>query len=252
MTTLQSSISGAISTKSANFDAKRWLKYFVDNRAVQGAIRLPEQIVLDEQLRDPLIKSLQKFQIGETGDGKHLRKFASRTANQDYMQCVDLFVKEEQTHGQVLAEVLRSLNATVLNWHWTDIAFIALRRLCGLKTELFIILIAEIIGKCFYKCVSDNINDEKLSNVFAVIVCDEIAHLRFHCEFLADHMDSFPWHLKYAIHYVWGMMFSTACFVFIADHKKALAALNVSSTDFIASCSKEFQRAARTAFGSNY
>ncbi len=248
MSSLQSSFPATLKSGNHSFDSLRWLKYFIDNRSTQSAITLPEQVYLQESLRVPLIKSIQKFQIGETGDGKHLRKYAKQTANPVYLECMDLFIKEEQTHGQVLAEVLRSLDATVLNWHWTDLAFIALRRLFGLKTELFIILIAEVIGKCFYKCVSDNVGDDRLSNVFAVIVCDEIAHLRFHCEFLADQMQSYPAQMKNAIHFFWGLLSSTACAVFVLDHKNALKALNVSGQEFRDICRKEFERSAKLAF----
>lgn len=234
------------------FDSRQWLNYFEKNKEEQASISLPETLIVEDALRKPLLQSLQRFQIGETGDGRHLRSFAKRIGDPIYLKCIDLFVKEEQVHGQILAEIIRAMDGSLLSWHWTDFAFIVLRRMFGLKTEIFIILIAEVIGKCFYKAVSDKIKDERLSNAFAMIVCDEIGHLRFHSEFLNHQMRSYPWTLKCMIHYAWSMIFYTACFVFILDHKATLAALEVPTADFIGACSRDFQRAAICAFGAEY
>ena len=234
------------------FQARHWLNYFEQNKNARSAIRLSREIVLDDAIKQPLIRSLQRFQIGETGDGKHLKKYAKALGDADYIQCMDLFVKEEQSHGQILAEVILALNGTLLTWHWTDHAFIFLRHLFRLKTELFIILIAEVIGKAFYRCVADKIQNQDLSNVFAIIVCDEIAHLRFHSEFLNQQLKTYPWALKCLVHYVWSMIFYTACFVFVLDHKGALEALGMPTARFISACSKEFQRAGVCALGMEY
>lgn len=230
------------------FDSQIWLRYFQQNKMLRSAIRLPERIDIDAELRKPLLRSLQKFQIGETGEGRHLRYFAKRTNDAAYSQCIDLFVKEEQSHGQMIAEVIAAIDGRVLLWHWTDCAFILLRRVMGLKTELMICLIAEIIGKCFYRLLADRLDNSQLSNVFAFIVCDEIAHLRFHSEFLNKQLGPYHWLLKFFIYYSWSIIFYTVSFVFVLDHKDTLRKLDVSPTDFVGLCSKEFQRSARCVF----
>lgn len=229
------------------FDSKYWRDYFEENRKLRPSVHLPYEIILDEAVHEPLIRSLQRFQIGETGDGHHLRRFAKKTGDSAYMHSIDLFIKEEQNHAQILAQVILSMNGTLLNWHWTDIAFVLLRRIFHLKTELLILLIAEVIGKCFYKCVADKINNETLEEVFSLIVLDEILHLEFHTEFLADNLKSYPWVVRHVVHYVWCMVFFTACYAFVLDHKPALAALKVSSGEFIETCSKVFFRSSSRA-----
>ncbi len=243
------SAAAAVTTVNPNcFDSSKWLEYFQENKRTRPVFDLSQEIDLNEKLRGPLIRSLQRFQIGETGDGKHLRKYANCIGDPGYLQCVDLFIREEQVHGQILAEVILCAGGTLLSWHWTDVAFILLRRLLGLKTEILILLIAEVIGKCFYKCIADKIENACLSEVFAVIVFDEIAHLQFHAEFLSYRFERHSWWVKYFAHYIWCMIFHSACFVFIADHRLALEALGIAPADFIARCSREFQRCAVTAF----
>lgn len=232
----------------ARFDSTKWLCYFQENRKGQSALRLPEKIELPDSVRMPLIRSLQRFQIGETGDGIHLKKFACRLPDPQYLHCVDLFVKEEQVHGQILAELILAMDGTLITWHWSDLAFIFLRHLFGLKTEIFIILIAEIVGKCFYRELSDRIDNELMSNAMAIIVCDEIGHLRFHCEFLEQQMLNYPLILKKAIYLSWKLIFLAALLVFVMDHRPALAAMGLSCREFFHVCLKEFERAAFLSF----
>lgn len=238
----------AIAVDENCFDSRKWLDYFQENKRTRPVFDLSGEVSLEPKLRDPLIRSLQRFQIGETGDGKHLRKYARKLADPVYMQCVDLFIREEQVHGQILAEVVLSAGGTLLSWHWTDVAFILLRRILGLKTEILILLIAEVVGKCFYKCVADCVDDARLQEVFAVIVVDEIAHLQFHAEFLSFRLEKLPWFVRIFAHYAWCIIFHSACLVFIIDHRQTLEALNVSPAEFIAKCSKDFQRGAAIAF----
>jgi hypothetical protein len=201
-------------------------------------------VVVPPVVRTPLLRSLQRFQIGETGEGKHLKKYASTLKDPVYEQCIDLFIKEEQYHARVLAEMIQSMDGTLLSWHWSELAFVVLRRMLGLKTEIFILLIAEIIGKCFYRVCADKLQDEKLSDAFSLIVLDEIGHLEFHCSFMRRHTRHFPRALRRAVYYCWSVLFFTACFVFIADHRASLTALGVTSREFMQDCGRMFERAA--------
>lgn len=229
------------------FSSEQWLLYFQDNKKSRADIKFTNDVSIPVPMRAPLIRSLQRFQIGETGEGKHLRKYARMTKDATYEECIDLFIKEEQYHALVLAKIIQSMDGTLLSWHWTDLAFIVLRRMLGLKTELFILLIAEIIGKCFYNACANKIDDPRIRDAFALIVLDEIGHLEFHCDFLRDQMKSYPQWLTQVCFSIWSVLFLTACFVFIVDHRRALEALQVRPRDFLEDCSRAFRRAAMKA-----
>jgi hypothetical protein len=232
---------------SNQFSSLSWLEYFQQNRANKTAIDFPENIVLPSELNVPLLHSLQRFQIGETGEGKHLRSYAKYMKNEAYEECIDLFIKEEQSHARILAEMIGAMDGTLLTSHWTDLAFIALRRMMGLKTELFILLIAEVIGKCFYLLCSREIPHERMSNAFSIIVLDEIAHLRFHSLALNVQLNNEPRWFRVIILKLWTMLFGAACLVFVWDHAKTLAALQTGKEEFSKACVKEFNRAAAVA-----
>jgi hypothetical protein len=232
---------------TGEFSAEKWRAYFEENRNTEIGIRFSDGVMIEEELREPLIHSLQRFQIGETGEGTHLKRYAKTVGDTTYEDCIDLFIKEEQGHARILAEMIGALDGELLTWHWTDLAFIALRRMFGLKTELFILLIAEIIGKCFYLQCARNLEDEKMSSAFSVIVCDEIAHLEFHTEFLRTKMERLTEPVRYLILVCWMILFYVSCFVFVADHGSALNEMDVSIRDFLRDCSSCFRRAAVVA-----
>ena len=103
---------------------KKWLRYFQHNREPRLLIP-PGQIYCPETaLRAPLIHSLQRFQLGESGEGRRLRLYAARTGDQEYQQCVDLFIKEEQDHARMMERILRSLGAPLLPGHWSNFCFV--------------------------------------------------------------------------------------------------------------------------------
>jgi hypothetical protein len=233
----------ALELDTDTFSSEHWLLYFRENKVAQVNIHFPNEITVGEALRAPLLRSLQRFQIGETGEGRHLKKYASTIKDRKYEQCIDLFIKEEQFHASVLSQMIQSMDGTLLSWHWSEMAFVGLRRMLGLKTEIFILLIAEIIGKCFYRACADNLENERLSDAFSLIVLDEIGHLEFHCSFMRKQMQHFPRWARRIVHACWSVLFFTACMVFIADHRPTLKALNVQPRNFLQDCSRVFDRA---------
>src|SRR5438552_16393248 len=120
---------------------KDWLDYFEYNRRHRRKIPWERTIELAAGARAPLIRSLQRFQVGESGEGTHLRKQAAKTGNPAYQAAIELFIKEEQEHARLMAGILRKLDAPLLQRHWSDACFILLRRLFGLHYELLVLLI---------------------------------------------------------------------------------------------------------------
>ncbi|HZV35339.1 MAG TPA: ferritin-like domain-containing protein, partial [Verrucomicrobiae bacterium] len=159
---------------------KNWLKYFEHNRDHRREIPWDLGVNVDARMCAPLIHSLQRFQVGESGEGRHLRKQAATTNDDVYTASIDLFIKEEQEHARLMAEILRRMNAKLLNHHWSDACFILLRRLFGLNQELLVLLMPEMIAKRFFRALHDGSKDPVLQAVFAQIMHDEEGHLAFH------------------------------------------------------------------------
>ncbi len=237
------------------FDSLLWLKYFETNKIKRSVHNWSGKPSIELALRDPLIRTLQRFQIGETGDGNHLRNYAKTTGDDAYMMCIDMFVKEEQEHARLLAQVIQSMEGNLLQWHWSDVAFVSLRRLLGLKTEILVLYIAEIIGKSFYRVVRDNCADSDLSELFDQIVHDELGHLEFHCQYLVTRLGGLSGAVKSIVIFGWAFLFYSACCVFIIDNKNALAKLKMPMLSFLKECSNIFIASAErmlNAYGKSF
>src|SRR5690349_23379811 len=110
---------------------QNWLDYFERNRANRPPVPWEKGIDTEPHLRAPLIRSLQKFQIGESGEGRRLRRHAAATGNRSYAAAIDLFIKEEQTHAALMARILGMLGAPLLKNDWSHNCFSFMRHLFG-------------------------------------------------------------------------------------------------------------------------
>src|SRR2546423_5685306 len=163
---------------------KKWLSYFEHNRSHRRPIPWDREVQVPAHLRKALVRSLQKFQIGESGEGRHLRKKAASAGDAAYPAAIDLFIKEEQEHARLMAGILKKINAPLLCADWTDGCFILLRRLFGLNHELLVLLMPEMIAKRYFRALRDGFDDPTVRAVCDQIVSDEEAHVAFHVDYL--------------------------------------------------------------------
>jgi hypothetical protein len=215
---------------------KNWLKYFEHNRVHRVEIPWERGVTVDPAMRAPLIHSLQRFQVGESGEGRHLRKQAATTNDAAYIASIDLFIKEEQEHARLMAEILRRLGARLLPHHWSDACFILLRRLFGLNQELLVLLMPEMIAKRFFRAMHDGANDVVVRTVCAQIMHDEEGHLAFHVEFLQRAFAEMSIPSRILHRAVWRLLFRASCFVVMWDHRGILRAVGVSAAKFWWDC----------------
>src|SRR5271170_946461 len=101
-----------------------WLNYFEQNRAHRPTVPWEKGIQVEPHLLAPLVRSLQKFQLGESGEGRKLKYHARETGDAVYAAAIDLFIGEEQEHSRLMGKILRELNAPLLKSDWSDWCFV--------------------------------------------------------------------------------------------------------------------------------
>jgi len=227
---------------------KNWLKYFEHNRDHRREIPWDLGVNVDARMCAPLIHSLQRFQVGESGEGRHLRKQAATTNDDVYTASIDLFIKEEQEHARLMAEILRRMNAKLLNHHWSDACFILLRRLFGLNQELLVLLMPEMIAKRFFRALHDGSKDPVLQAVFAQIMHDEEGHLAFHVEFLQKALATLSLPSRIFQRSLWRLFFRLSCLVVMFDHRGILREVGVSPAKFWWDCGLIFDEVSAGIF----
>ncbi|TAK11325.1 MAG: ferritin-like domain-containing protein [Anaerolineae bacterium] len=213
-----------------------WVEYFENNRANRIAIPWDVDIQTTPELRKALLASLQRFQVGESGEGHHLKASAARRGNPEYARAIALFIAEEQYHAEMLARLIGLLGGRLLEWHWSDAAFILLRRMMGLRVELMVLLIAEMIAKRDYRALDEGTSSPALNAVFRQIRNDEEKHIAFHVEFLAASFVRLPEMQRRIVKDIWRTFFSVVCAVVVWDHRSVLQATGVPLRSFMEDC----------------
>ncbi len=225
-----------------------WLDYFRHNRDHRMHIPWEQGIQIEAHLREPLIRSLQRFLVGESGEGIHLRKRAATAGNCDYEATIDLFINEEQEHARLMGCVLKRLNAPLLSKHWSDSCFVALRHFFGLHGTLLVLLMPEMIAKCYFLALREGTSDPVLNLIFEQIFRDELGHLAFHADYLNRACSGLSFRRRMFIQVAWRFAFRVVCAVMILDHREVLRAVGVSPPAFWKDCGLVFDEMAAVIF----
>ncbi len=187
-------------TRDANLGIKstaQWVEYFRGNAAKPWPIdwALGAEVT-DEELAI-IGKSLQAWQLGETSDGGHLRAIAARHAEQidepEYAEAVELFIREEQKHGEMLGQFLDRAGIGRVQSNWGDSLFrLARYFLPNMEAWTTPVLMVETLALVYYNAIRRSTRSRMLRAICSRILADEIPHLRFQCERLAAIFRSRP------------------------------------------------------------
>jgi rubrerythrin len=228
--------------------ARNWLEYFEENKTQRTPIDWERGVYLEPCCRAAIVASLQRFQVGESGEGKHLKKYAAQTGDREYSRAIELFIAEENYHAQMLGQVLKCVNAPLLHGHWSDAAFIVIRRFSGLEMELMILLVAELIAKRYYRVLRDATNDANLRAMCLQILRDENAHVAFHCDTLNRSFARYSAVRRGWIRFWWKKFYRLVCGIVAWDHRGVLRAAFVSREQWMHDTEFVFEQAAHEIF----
>jgi hypothetical protein len=224
----------------------KWLAHFRGNRA-PVEVDWSAPLELPSGQRDALAGSLAVFQLGETGTGGTLRRYAVRSREwagfQGYEEALGLFIAEENRHAEWLGQMVDRLQGERITEQWTASVFKVLRRPLNLQFELQILLTAELIAEAYYELLRRSLFDAVLKKVCARILKDEVAHTRFHADFFGAVQAR--WSLPFVA--LWRMQFHgihrLTSEVVWWDHLKCFRQLGVRRREYLRLC-----RRARATF----
>ncbi len=163
--------------------SQQWIDYFRQNLQ-KKRIDWSVAPMLTATERQNIIKSLQAWQLGETSDGAHLlaaaRMYADSIGDRYYCEAVQLFIKEEQKHGNNLGEYLDLLGEKRIDKDWGDTLFRKIRYF-NTSMELWTIAVitVESAAQVFYQALKDATGCLLLKQVCTDILIDEAFHIDF-------------------------------------------------------------------------
>ncbi|WP_424211267.1 ferritin-like domain-containing protein [Streptomyces sp. BI20] len=185
------------------------------------------------ELEPALVHSLQRFQVGEDGDGAQLIAKADAAGDPSYALAARLFVAEERNHARQLRLLLAAGGAGTLTGHWTDAAFVRVRRLLGLRLELMTLMIAEAVALRYYRALRDGAREPLVREVAGRILADEERHVPFHCRRLSEGWAGTSARTRRVVAAAWRAGLVAAGLVVVWDHGAALRACGVGRGEFV-------------------
>ncbi|MFC5754317.1 ferritin-like domain-containing protein [Actinomadura rugatobispora] len=221
-----------------------WLRGFEEEVRARAVAGDPEW-GRGARLEPCVVRSLQRFQVGEDGDGAFLIGKAERAGDAEYTAALRLFIAEEQNHARMLERLLAAAGAGTIGTHWSDAIFVWARRAMGLRLELMVLMVAEVIATGFYRALHEGTRDPLTKEVAGRLLADERRHVPFHCRRMRQGLAGVPGPVRAGVLLAWRAAVAGGALVIVADHGRTLRRLGRGRVRFV----REVMAEAGTAAG---
>lgn len=160
-----------------------WVAHFRANLAVDRAITWDDGYRLSRSERRAVGRSIAKFQLGGSSNGRFLQHHASlharRAGDHAYAEAARLFIGEKQRHAAELGRFMDDQGLRKMRRHWSDSLFRCARKLGGLDLAISVLLTAELIALVYYQALGRATGSLVLRSICAEILRDERTHVVF-------------------------------------------------------------------------
>jgi hypothetical protein len=224
-----------------------WLNHFKRNRRLRTEPRWDMPVTMEPRTIAALLPSLEQFQLGDGGGPACLiARDAARfhEATEEIHQLVDLWFTEEREHSRLLSCAVRRFGGRLRTSHWSFTAFCMCRRILGVRIELQVLLLTELVSTAYYRVMRRHAQDEPLQDMCSLILRDEAGHVHFHRARLASGRR--PSNLP---HPLWVIQFwicgHAAASMLWLNHGPSLRALGATSLEYFQEVRFELSRFVR-------
>ena len=173
----------------APLDYSKWIARFARNRETRNEPDWTLSVKIRPEVVAPLVRSLEQFQLGDGGGPASLiardaERFRSQTP--EMRTIVDQWFAEEREHARLLGCAVDRFGGKRITSHWSFTAFCQCRRALGVRAELQILLLTEIVSTAYYRVMRRHCEDPAIRAMCGRILRDETGHVSFHCDRLAS------------------------------------------------------------------
>ncbi len=237
-------LSGAPSQAVASappLNLRRWIAHFERNRENRAEPDWAAPLALAPEVVRPLVRSLEQFQLGDGGGPAYLIAWDQEqflTSSAEMRLLVDLWFAEEREHSRLLGGALGRFGGQPIQGHWSFTAFCLARRCLGVRFELTVLLLTEIVSTVYYRLIRRHTTDRPLRSMCRLILRDEAGHIAFHRDRLAQARASYGvlWEGRFR---VLGLAAATMLWV---NHAPGLQALGATTAEFYREVWRELSR----------
>src|SRR5471032_262062 len=167
----------------------KWIEHFTRNKHNRPEPDWSAPNTVAPGVLAPMLRSVEQFRLGDGGGPASLiafdrENFRSRT--NEMRQIVDLWFAEEAEHARLLGCVVRRFGGRIITSHWSFTAFCLCRRVMGVRFELQVLTLTELVSTAYYRMLRSHSPDGPLAAMCELILRDEAGHVAFQRDRLAD------------------------------------------------------------------
>jgi hypothetical protein len=160
----------------------KWIEYFARNQQNRREPDWTAPINIPPSVLAPVLRSIEQFRLGDGGGPASLiahnaESFRGRT--EEVRRIVDLWFKEEAEHARLLGCAVKRFGGRFIYSHWSFTAFCLCRRVLGVRFELQVLTLTELISTAYYKMLRKYSPDGPLAAMCELILRDEAGHVAF-------------------------------------------------------------------------
>jgi hypothetical protein len=232
-------------------DAAKWIRHFLANRRNRPEPEWDLPIRLGAELVRKLRPSIEQFQLGDGGGPASLiardaEKY--RNSSEEMRRIVDFWFEEEREHARLLAQAVRRVGGRRIESHWSFTAFCACRRIIGVRAELQILLLTELVSTAYYTVLRRHVDDLPIKQMCSLILRDEAGHVSFHRDRLAacEKERGFFWALQF-----WLCGYAAATMLWV-NHGPCLRPLGAKTKEYYHEVRFQISRFIRRLYRSQF
>lgn len=166
----------------------KWIAHFERNRLYRSEPDWSAPVSIPQPALAPLVRSLEQFRLGDGGGPASLiahdaEQFRGQSA--EMRAIVDFWFAEEAEHSRLLGCAVDRFGGRHITSHWSFTAFCLCRRALGVRFELQVLLLTELVSTAYYRVLLSHSPDGSLAAMCGLILRDEAGHVAFHRDRLA-------------------------------------------------------------------
>jgi hypothetical protein len=167
----------------------KWISHFTHNKPNRPEPDWSAPSNVPPATLAPLLRSIEQFRLGDGGGPASLiafdrENFRSRT--NEMREVVDLWFAEEAEHARLLGCAVRRFGGRIITSHWSFTAFCLCRRVLGVRFELQVLTLTELVSTGYYRMLRKYSPDGPLAAMCELILRDEAGHVAFQHDRLQD------------------------------------------------------------------
>jgi len=227
----------------------KWIHHFAHNQLHRPEPDWAAPITVPPKVLAPVLKSIEQFRLGDGGGPASLiahdrENFRGRT--EEMRRIVDLWFAEEAEHARLLGCAVRRFGGRIIHSHWSFTAFCLSRQLFGVRFELQVLTVTELVSTAYYRLLREYSPDGPLAAMCELILRDESGHVAFQRERILDSGPPEPgWRGA-----LWRAQFlacgEAAATMLWANHGPCLNAIGSSRAEFYAEATRQLTRFVRS------